>query len=88
MGRMIGLIPSFQWFSTDGKILSEELMTGIPRYLRILVCPRLGNQWKDEIETLQWKGYALYVWEWWKESEPEPNNYMKGSSVYDVMCRR
>ena len=86
--RMAGLIPGFQWFSTGGRILSEELMTGVPRNLRILVYPRLGNEWMDEIETLQWKGYTLYVWEWWKEFEPAPDDYMKGSSVYDVMCRR
>ena len=53
---MTKLIPGFQWLSTGGKVLSEELMTGIPGYLRILGCPRLNNQWsyewKEEIETL------------------------------------
>ena len=27
---MTGFFPGFQWFSTGGKVLSEELMTGIP----------------------------------------------------------
>lgn len=91
-GGMTKLIPGFQWFSTGGKVLSEELMAGIPRHLRILVCPRLNNQWayqwKNEIETLQWKGYNLHVWEWWKEFEPGVDDYVKGYSVYDVICRR
>lgn len=89
---MTRLFPGFQWFSTGGKVLSEELMAGIPRHLRILICPRLNNQWsyqwKAEIETLQWKGYGLHVWKWWKEFEPGVDDYMKGSSVYDVICRR
>lgn len=89
---MTRLFPGFQWFSTGGKVLSEELMAGIPRHLRILVCPRLNNQWsyqwKTEIEMLQWKGYNLYVWEWWKEFEPVPDDYTEGCSVYDVICRR
>lgn len=84
--------PSFQWFSTVGKVLSEKLMTGIPGHLHILICPRLNNQWgyqwKNEIETLQWKGYNLHVWEWWKEFEPAVDDYAKGCSVYDVICRR
>ena len=65
---MARLFPDFQWFSTVGKVLSEELMAGIPGYLRILVCSRFRNQWsyqwKEEIETPQWKGYGLYVWKW------------------------
>lgn len=89
---MTRLIPGFQWFSTGGKVLSEELMAGIPRHLRILICPRLNNQWsyqwKNEIEMLQWKGYNLHVWEWWKEFEPGVDDYVKGCSVYDVICRR
>ena len=89
---MTKLIPGFQWFSTGGKVLSEELMAGIPKHLRILICPRLRNQWsyqwKNEIETLQWKGYGLHVWEWWKEFEPAVDDYVKGYSVYDVICRR
>ena len=89
---MTKLIPGFQWLSTGGKVLSEELMTGIPGYLRILGCPRLNNQWsyewKEEIETLQWKGYNLHVWEWWKEFEPAVDDYAKGGSVYDVICKR
>lgn len=89
---MTRLFPGFQWFSTGGKVLSEELMAGIPRHLRILVCPRLNNQWsyewKAEIETLQWKGYNLHVWEWWKEFEPGVDDYTKGCSAYDVICRR
>ena len=89
---MTVFFPDFQWFSTGGKVLSEELMAGIPRHLRILVCPRLYNQWvyqwKNEIETLQWKGYNLHVWEWWKEFEPGVDDYTKGCSVYDVICRR
>lgn len=89
---MTKFIPGFQWFSTGGKVLSEELMAGIPKHLRILICPRLNNQWayqwKNEIETLQWKGYNLHVWEWWKEFEPGVDDYVKGSSVYDVICRR
>lgn len=91
-GGMTRLSPDFQWFSTGGKVLLEELMTDIPEYLRILVCPRLNNQWgcqwKSEIETLQWKGYGLHVWEWWKEFEPAQDDYAKDSSVYDVICRR
>ena len=89
---MTRLFPGFQWFSTGGKALSEELMTGIPRHLRTLICPRLNSrwpyQWKTEIEMLQWKGYNLYVWEWWKEYEPGVDDYAKGGSVYDVICRR
>ena len=89
---MTRLFPGFQWFSTGGKALSEELMTGIPRHLRTLICPRLNSQWsyqwKTEIEMLQWKGYGLYVWEWWKEFEPGVDDYAKGSTVYDVICRR
>lgn len=89
---MTRLFPGFQWFSTGGKALSEELMTGIPRHLRTLICPRLNSQWsyqwKTEIEMLQWKGYGLYVWEWWKEFEPGIDDYAKGSTVYDVICRR
>ena len=89
---MTRLFPGFQWFSTGGKVLSEELMAGIPRHLRILVCPRLNNQWsyewKAEIETLQWKGYNLHVWEWWKEFEPGIDDYTKGCSAYDVICGR
>lgn len=89
---MTRLFPGFQWFSTGGKVLSEELMAGIPRHLRILVCPRLNNQWsyewKAEIETLQWKGYNLHVWEWWKEFEPGVDDYTKGCSAYDVICGR
>lgn len=89
---MTGLFPGFQWFSTGGKVLSGDLMTGIPRHLRILICPRINNQrsyqWQNEIEMLQWKGYALYVWEWWKEFEPAPDDYAKGSTVYDVICKR
>lgn len=89
---MTKLISGFQWFSTGGKVLSEELMIDIPRHLRILVCPRLNNQWgyqwKNEIETLQWKGYNLHIWEWWKEFEPVQDDYAKGCSVYDVICRR
>ena len=91
-GGMTKLIPGFQWFSTGGKVLSEELMAGIPKHLRILICPRLNNQWayqwKNEIETLQWKGYNLHVWEWWKEFEPAVDDYVKGYSVYDVIYRR
>lgn len=91
-GGMTKLIPGFQWFSTGGKVLSEELMAGIPRHLRILICPRLNNQWgyqwKNEIETLQWKGYGLHVWKWWKEFELAVDDYVKGCSVYDVICRR
>lgn len=67
-------------------------MAGIPRHLRILICPRLNNQWsyewKTEIEALQWKGYNLHVWKWWKEFEPGVDDCTKGSSVYDVICRR
>lgn len=89
---MTGLFPGFQWFSTGGKVLSGDLMTGIPGYLRILVCPRLRNQWsyqwQNEIEMLQWKGYNLHVWEWWKEFEPAVDDYVKGYSVYDVIYRR
>ena len=89
---MTKLFPGFQWFSTGGKALSEELMTGIPRHLRTLICPRLNSQWsyqwKAEIETLQWKGYGLYVWEWWKEFEPGIDDYTKGCSAYDVICGR
>lgn len=89
---MARLIPGFQWFSTGGKALSEELMAGIPRHLRILICPRLRNQWcyqwKAEIEMLQWKNYNLHVWEWWKEFEPGVNDYVKGCSAYDVICGR
>lgn len=89
---MTRLFPGFQWFSTGGKVLSEELMAGIPRHLRILVCPRLNSQWsyewKAEIEMLQWKGYNLHVWEWWKEFEPGIDDYTEGYSVYDVICRR
>lgn len=89
---MSRLIPGFQWFSTGGKVLSEELMAGIPRHLRTLICPRLNSQWsyewKTEIEALQWKGYNLYVWEWWKEFELAVDDYVKGCSVYDVICRR
>ena len=89
---MTRLFPGFQWFSTGGKVLSEELMAGIPRHLRILVCPRLNSQWsyewKAEIEMLQWKGYNLHVWEWWKEFEPGIDDYTEGCSVYDVICRR
>lgn len=89
---MTRLFPGFQWFSTGGKVLSEELMAGIPRHLRILVCPRLNSQWsyewKAEIEMLQWKGYNLHVWEWWKEFEPGIDDYTKGCSAYDVICGR
>lgn len=89
---MTVFFPGFQWFSTGGKVLSEELMAGIPRHLRILICPRLNNQWsyewKTEIEALQWKGYNLHVWKWWKEFEPGVDDCTKGSSVYDVICRR
>ena len=89
---MTRLFPDFQWLSTGGKALSEELMAGTPGHLRILICPRLRNQWayqwKNEIETLQWKGYNLHVWEWWKEFEPGADDYVKGSSVYDVICGR
>ena len=89
---MTVFFPGFQWFSTGGKVLSEELMAGIPRHLRILICPRLNNQWgyqwKNEIETLQWKGYGLHVWKWWKEFEPGVDDCTKGGSVYDVICRR
>lgn len=89
---MTRLFPDFQWLSTGGKALSEELMAGTPGHLRILICPRLRNQWayqwKNEIETLQWKGYNLHVWEWWKEFEPGADDYVKGSSVHDVICRR
>lgn len=89
---MTGFFPDFQWFSTGRKVLSEELMAGIPRHLRILICPCLNNQWsyewKAEIEMLQWKNYNLHVWEWWKEFEPGVDDCTKGSSVYDVICRR
>ena len=37
---------------------------------------------------LQWKGYGLHVWEWWKEFEPGADDYTEGCSVYDVICRR
>lgn len=87
---MSRVISSFQWFSTGGKVLSEELMAGIPGHLRILICPRLDNQWayqwKNEIEMLQWKGYNLHVWEWWKGFEPVVDDYTEGISVYDVIC--
>lgn len=48
---MTVFFPGFQWFSTGGKVLSEELMAGIPRHLRILICPRLNNQWSYEWKT-------------------------------------
>ena len=69
---MARLFPDFQWFSTVGKVLSEELMAGIPGYLRILVCPRLRNQWSYQ----------------WKEFEPGIDDYAEGCSMYDMICRR
>ena len=42
---------------------------------------------KAEIEALQWKGYNLYIWEWWKEFKSGVDDYVKDSSVYDVICK-
>lgn len=36
---------------------------------------------------LQWKGYGLYVWEWWKKFEPGIDDYAEGCSVYEEIDR-